>query len=351
MESPKTTSDPFRDQIRAAKAEGELAAIKDALAEFAEGNGFNPELEPRELLDKASGAFRSRAAISDMRYDEIRRLKEEIEAMRPRLMPEGMECPRYEDGEPVRIGDRVSVEVHDDGGDSVREYDVEFEKFDAAGVRIGSSRHSVMLLHGERVKRPAPKVLDADGVEIRVGDTVWDSDGWQLTVRSFLEHREDGLIELEHSKNGDSVYRYKHQLTHERPAIGADGKPVKEADTVWCVATNEQLKDMDVSIVRGLNRGRELTVTGVFQRGGEPWARFDETGFVIKTCYLTHEEPERDSWERIEEGVSKGVCGYFGHEVEGCCGCPAADDSRSCEEVMAEDVVRRCKALAGVERQ
>ena len=109
MENPKTTSDPFRDQIRAAKAEGELAAIKDALAEFAEGNGFNPELEPRELLDKASGAFRSRAAISDMRYDEIRRLKEEIEAMRPRLMPEGMEL----DGNVLKV--RTAGNVDYDG--------------------------------------------------------------------------------------------------------------------------------------------------------------------------------------------------------------------------------------------
>ena len=31
--------------------------------------------------------------------------------------------------------------------------------------------------YGERVKRPVPKVLDADGVSIKVGDTVWAAYG------------------------------------------------------------------------------------------------------------------------------------------------------------------------------
>lgn len=76
-------SDPYAAQLRAAKAEGELARIKDELREFAEENGLNPEMEPRDLLAKATGAFRSCAAMSDARYDEIQRLKAEVEAMRP----------------------------------------------------------------------------------------------------------------------------------------------------------------------------------------------------------------------------------------------------------------------------
>ena len=75
--------------------------------------------------------------------------------------------PRFEDGEPVMVGDRFidhrvnertvrSVIVNNDG--------VELRTFDGT-----FDWHET----GERVKRPAPKVLDADGVEIRVGDTVW----------------------------------------------------------------------------------------------------------------------------------------------------------------------------------
>lgn len=41
-------------------------------------------------------------------------------------------------------------------------------------VSICSDKGShVKLPNGKRVKRPAPKVLDADGVEIKVGDTVY----------------------------------------------------------------------------------------------------------------------------------------------------------------------------------
>ena len=55
-------------------------------------------------------------------------LRKTIAEMRPHLMPEGMEWPRYESGEPVRIGGTVadelghahevtSVEIFDNGAD------------------------------------------------------------------------------------------------------------------------------------------------------------------------------------------------------------------------------------------
>ena len=137
---------------------------------------------------------------------------------------------------------------------------------------------------------------------------------------------------------------FASQLTHQRPVLDADGVPIREGDTVWCVATDEQLLDMNVSIVRGLNRGRELTVTDVTQRGGEPWARFEQTGFLIKTCYLTHAKPELDSWERIETDCmqdAKDYCEEHGIEPE----YPKHSGKAKCE-----DLVRRCRALAERER-
>lgn len=144
--------DPYEAQLRAAKAEGELARIKDELREFAEDNGFNPEMEPRDLLAKATGSFRSCAAMSDARYEEVQRLNAEMEAMRPRLMPEGVEWPRYESGEPVRIGDVVSdVEarsvVFRDGGILLS---------DCTSVPGWWTWRS----YKEPIKRPAPKALD-----------------------------------------------------------------------------------------------------------------------------------------------------------------------------------------------
>ena len=72
--------------------------------------------------------------------------------------------PRFEDSEPVMIGD----EVDGLGGEIIEVYIAE----DAADIWNNYGNHMNLSL-GERVNRPAPKVLDADGVEIKVGDTVW----------------------------------------------------------------------------------------------------------------------------------------------------------------------------------
>ena len=155
--------DPYAAQLRAAKAEGELARIKDELREFAEENGLNPELEPRDLLAKATGSFRSCAAMSDARYEEIRELKAEMEAMRPRLMPEDMEWPRYEDGEPVMLNDVALLA----NGLQEEVYQVHFH---GSGFALYTETSDVDYSYGERVKRPA--VLAADGEPIRDGEAL-----------------------------------------------------------------------------------------------------------------------------------------------------------------------------------
>ena len=66
---------------------------------------------------------------------------------------------------------------------------------------------------------------------------------------------------------------------------------------------------------------------------------------------------EEDSWERIEEDVAKGdACRYFGiaddcrdADCLECEGCKAFGSGLNCGETMAADVLRRCKALAGVD--
>lgn len=83
--------DPYAAQLRAAKAEGELAAVRDALRDFAEDNGLNPEMEPRDLLAKAAGGYtRSwtqklsmqvvEAIVSEMAADGYDEIAEEVAA-------------------------------------------------------------------------------------------------------------------------------------------------------------------------------------------------------------------------------------------------------------------------------
>lgn len=74
-------------------------------------------------------------------------------------------------------------------------------------------------------QRPASKVLDADGVEIRVGDIVYHvKDGSEMTVYG---------IEGEWLVVGVGG-RARHDIvTHRAPVLAADGKPLREGETVW----------------------------------------------------------------------------------------------------------------------
>lgn len=98
-----------------------------------------------------------------------------MDALDRRLMPEGCEWPRYEDGEPVRIGDKA-----------IR-YEEDFE------VRyIGPYSDGSFLLNfwtysrGERVRRPA--VLASDGEPLEVGQAVWLADGSEWLVEELVEY-------------------------------------------------------------------------------------------------------------------------------------------------------------------
>lgn len=173
--------------------------------------------------------------------------------------------PRFEDGEPVMIGD----EVEDLRGEIIEVYIAE----NAAAIWDNFGNH-MHLSSGERVKRPVQSVLDADGVEIKVGDTVWCEDGSE-----------------------------------------------------W--------------LVEELNRYGARCFDGDKRRTFIP-------------AFLTHTRP--DSWERLEEDELKGVCEYAGAEpsefdAHDCDACRFYGEHGKlmCKQLMALDIVRRAKALAGVE--
>ena len=68
-------------------------------------------------------------------------------------------------------------------------------------------------------------------------------------------------------------------------------------------------------------------------------------GAALNACTLP------DSWERLEKDSRSGLCEYFGmDDAPECKGCPAYGVrlSTGCSSVMARDIIRRAKALAGV---
>lgn len=155
-------------------------------------------------------------SCADCEIDKMRAVADRIDA--ERALPDGMEWPRFEDGELVKMGDEVEYK-----GETMRVY---LATFDAAGWALWCSREGIdgrlSGSFGERVKRPAPKVLDAGGVPIEVGDTVWATyNGCKHIVTAVCS---DGSLHPEMVTNDGCMVEYEEGLwdfakkvTHEQP--------------------------------------------------------------------------------------------------------------------------------------
>lgn len=241
-------------------------------------------------------------------------LTSENAELRRRAMPEGMEWPRYDTGEPVRFGGDFL-----DHQDNVRSV-LSVKMFKEGVFEIGTGQgtydwHSA----GERVRRPAPAVLAADGEPLEVGQTVWHTEsGEQCTVLD-IEFGSAVSVEFELTDAGcrhTGTISPSH-LTHQRPVLDADGVPINVGDTVYEVGENYP----PFVVGRLPEPGAYRSVRVVYPSGAYTF---------LDPERLTHTKPEPpDSWERIEEdarGLDSGV-------------------DRELFTHTHEDIVRRCKAL------
>ena len=236
-----------------------------------------------------------------------------LDAVEKRLMPAGMEWPKYTDGEMVRIGGCWG----EDGCDTSITY-IERIIFAEDGVYLENEYHEVFYRHGERVKRPAPKVLDADGEEIREGDVLYSIETGDYVIVDSIEPGNPWFATT------DSALQHCAKFTHRAPVLAADGEPLEVGQTVWHVGD-----------------GVEFTVIGL-PRPGEYQAvklRLDDGAVTgLDPDQLTHQRP--DSWERLEEDAGKNpfdYCEHVGHRLDTCL---------NAERCKARDLVRRARKLA-----
>lgn len=235
-----------------------------------------------------------------------------------RALPEGVEWPRFEDGGLVGIGDELEFE-----GKTMLVCDATFyadgwelwcDREDMSGRLSGS--------FGERVKRPAPKVLDADGAPIEVGDVVYyDGEPHPLTVVGITRDGKDALIDAngeESCVEGGRPQDFSHDAP--KPALDADGVPIKVGDTVYCDGEGEPLRVSHIT--------DSIKVTLINSHASY---------YTVKPSRLTHERP--DSWERIEEDAKLAPRDYL--EKRGM----NPEKTERIASMMA-DLVRRAKALA-----
>ena len=290
------------------------------------------------------------------RRKRIKKLDKAIADMRPRLMPEGMEWllevwPKWSNGEYCKFGDWWKADEYSErepsrltklsiySPEQLREW--EQDEGENYGYEWNFMRPADTTYRPNRVEPPAPKVLDADGVEIRVGDTVWDVEtGCEFVVTKVA----DGTVFVAY-EDVEADRRDPASLTHRAPVLAADGRPLREGETVW--GTGREQHEYVVLGQPGLGGG-----TGRFKV-----ACHDVTDDIDCDCdpsQLTHERP--DSWERLEEDAEKLACEYFGREKEKapCLGCRSREidpcTAKDCEFNKTIDLVRRAKALAERDR-
>lgn len=127
------------------------------------------ELRAIDEHDMTDGEYIDALADAVGTSDANDLLRETLADLIEPQLPEGVEWPRFEDGELVGIGDEV-----DGDGETmtvkgvalyVQGWNMTLEASDTVAVLSGEN--------GERVKRPNSQVLDADGVPIEVGDVVY----------------------------------------------------------------------------------------------------------------------------------------------------------------------------------
>ena len=110
-------------------------------------------------------------------------------------------------------------------------------------------------------------------------------------------------------------------------ALGADGMPIVEGETVYPIDGEWLGTPLEVLGIESLSVKVSLP-------GGKGWTMFGADR-------LTHEEP--DTQERIDRDAKEDPCAYFGRFI--CEGCHASENERSCDEIMILDLLRRQREL------
>lgn len=159
-----------------------------------------------ELIREAA----NRPPYKQMVYVNAGQLLAEIER-------EYLPRPRFEDGEPVKEGDTICI----DGHLPLKVYSWSIRNDGLTVFSCPTSHRSIKT--GERVKRPEPEVLDADGVPIRVGDHIWHTpgvhyDGIEYVVTRVTETRVSYRNAEGEFPSGNCLNEYaSSNITHKQP--------------------------------------------------------------------------------------------------------------------------------------
>lgn len=201
-------------------------------------------------------------------------LREALAELAETQLPDGVEWPRFEDGELVGIGDEVE---YDSDAWSVSAVNIVDGGW-ALGVDRPCDSARLCGSFGERVKRyerPKP-VLDADGVPIEAGDVVYCDGKDEAMTASFFHVDNAGQIQTTVKDSGGAYYTLSpSRLSHTRP----DSWERLEADLneccqegvagycsrqgIYCDSTKRTYKDIRADVVKSIvERAKALAKAG-----------------------------------------------------------------------------------------
>ena len=295
------------DQIEAEQEERITRRVEDReAAEWVREQGGLGAVQTRvDTLRDTLDWLRERAGVGkdeNIYYDDL------LDAFDCRLMPSGTEWPKV-DGEPVVIGEHMkSCGIEDC---KVVGIDPVNSRLIFASDEIEEGKATYFPSLAKYCHRPAPKVLDAGGVEIRAGETLYHVGNYDsVTVRK--------LMPPDKFEDTEFVRHFVSEYTHRAPVLAADGKPLRNGETVYLIDSLNAFVVDDVMT-------KEDGTTVVHLKDGA-WNYPKD---------ITHER--LDSWERLEKDIDDGPCVYFGRKS--CVDCPG-------NGAKARDLVRRARALA-----
>lgn len=129
--------------------------------------------------------------------------------------------PRFEDGELVMPGDKVHYALAYNDETSIEVESI--TAMDGYFVLCDDECRSNQYEQGQRVKRPVQSVLDADGVEIKVGDTVYGVGRSQHSFDVIGPHHIDP--EVGEAFSVRCYDRDEHEECHCKPKLLTHTRP------------------------------------------------------------------------------------------------------------------------------
>lgn len=182
-----------------------------------------------------------------------------------------------------------------------------------------------------------PRPLFEDGTPVKVGDEfALHKPSRSEKVVGFCVH-DDGSFSVNGFLHDQDQRVMKPEENPE--ALDADGEPIRVGDKLYFAEGD----DTPLKCI-----GFDYDGDVIFK----DWAETGTEAFEKATAF-THKKP--DSWEQLVEDAESFICEYFGRTYKKCLGCPADnpnyhpyDHPKDCYEAKTQDIIRRAKALAGI---